>query len=340
MKRPCCVLRGMGCPAPYVAIVVAAVVWRASSLCLAQETDARSADSTDIEVSSKPVKPPESQFAREAGEAFVNEIESDFDRLKMNAMHALYFTGEYTHPSRKYDNLEPRDIYPEQYDAFQDWTEDNMIDAVLEALENHPGVARAINRVLSVFSPGVVTESVEDEEEFEYSALEERAMELERERRRTLALGRVDGPSRLIFGDNYQMVSRFVWLDVDDGFQDVVRWETTMLNVELFGVGWLSMDKIELEVTYDAAELKLSKANPFDLPILVTTQFKYEEEDFEWGLIFTIEKRDMERFARQREDPHLAKIKKNPPLIRKIDFGVRGLDDGALEFGFVFRGFV
>lgn len=289
----------------------------------------------EIEESAPAPQPP---FVEQVGKEFVIEATEDFDRLKLRGMQVLSYYNQFDNPIWERQNVTPEDLYPRDADEFEDWVDDNMLDAVLEALENNPGVKRTIDRVISLFNPGVATDdSVEERHAF--SDLEEQAEEQQRDKEQTLQIGSINGPVRRVLGDDFVALSRMVWLDIDDGFQDYVRWETKMGNVELFNRPYLRLDKIETELTIDEWQVKVSKAEPFDLPFLVTTIVESEDDDMEWAFIVTFEKhrkiRDFEQFAKQRRGE-----KVRTPLKYKVDFGLRGTDEGSAEIGFIFRGFI
>lgn len=274
-------------------------------------------------------------FATQAHDEIMKEFDDDLSRFKYKAMRASSFAAEYSNPMREFDNLTPEDRFPERYDDFEDWVEDRLADGALKALENHPNTKDTVDSVISLFNVGAASDW-EEGGRSTFTELMDNQARVGKEARRTLNLYRLDRSTERLFGPDHQALARMKWLDYHDGFDDLVRWEGRIQNIQLFGNPRLAIDMIKAEFTYESAKVSVYKARPFGWPVLAQAKFEADPDDTKWGLIFTKEKRDYGRLT----DAFLkgqGQLNPDAPLLWKLDFGVMGDNDGT-EVGFVFSG--
>jgi len=270
-------------------------------------------------------------------EAVQYEFGKEFDRLNRKAMNALSFWGEYSTPMRQWDLHAPDELYPERYEDFEDWVMDNMLDSLLHALEQQPFVKEMEDAVVSLANPGV-TSANRPPDKANFSALERADEKLARDQAQTLEVVRAEGVADRVFGPNHNLVSRVRWLDIDDGIQDIVRWETRIRDIELFGSKRLKIDEIRADVTYDEAQIRISKARPFNIPVLALAKIEANDDGLEWGLGFTAEQRHSSETLAKYQDARLG-FRPRPPVTWRLDCGIFGRD-GETGVGLVVRGFI
>ena len=287
------------------------------------------------QVTPQEVDTPTEVFVKSATAAVNEEFLDDFDRLKQKAVRARFFYDEHSNPVHAFHDRGPEELYPDRYDEFEDWVEDNIADGLLSAIGNHPNTRDAIDTAVSVFNPGVASVAVEQRAP-EYSALEEGAVELDEDARRTLKFVEAYGGAQWLLGPNHRALSRVKWLDYQDGIDDLVRWETRLENVALFGNESLSVDEIRTEVTYESVKARIRKANPWGLPFLTEAKVEVDDDDVEWGLVLTMERK---AGYRRHTPQQLASTGLSPrtPLHWKLDMGVTSTGDDTFV-GLLFAG--